>query len=333
MKQLLIVNSAKALNAYVSSAATPYNLATLDAGAIAFYELDASTLLDGSAAPTKNFAIALGKGANLPPVLIPEVDIETLEITKALPVLGTVFTGSFTMPTTVVGKEYTVIVTKLGTVPNERNTYTFGIAAGSTTAATEAAALETAATKKINAMGLPLSITASDSTVTVAGTRVGDQWAVTLADGLASVSFSGTPAKQTIGDKAYVAKLAQQCAAGKGFNYTDQASKDLYPGYPEAVEDLTPNNTTQGSSTTGYALFSLHFATKRKSGKTGDELVWQYVHIAVPVTMASSGLSKVATILPEGKFSDNMIPAIATADSPSTGVLTKAVADTLYDPL
>ena len=62
-----------------------------------------------------------------------------------------------------------------------------------------------------------------------------------------------------------------------------QASKDIYPGYPEAVEEIAQADI----ATKGYTVFNLRFATKRESGKTGDEQVWQYVHIAVPTNNAS----------------------------------------------
>ena len=138
MNQLLIVNSAKALTAKADaggSYATPYDLSNLAEGAVTFFELGAASVL--SAAPTKNFAIALGRGTNKPTFVIPEVDIDTLEIVKAAPKAGTQFSTTFTFPTPVVGKEYTVILIKKGTVPGERNKFTTSIVAGTTTAATE----------------------------------------------------------------------------------------------------------------------------------------------------------------------------------------------------
>lgn len=56
MKQLLIVNSQKAINAKADAngaAVTPYDLSNLAEGAITFFELGASTLL--AAAPYKEF--------------------------------------------------------------------------------------------------------------------------------------------------------------------------------------------------------------------------------------------------------------------------------------
>lgn len=344
MKQLLIVNSNKALNATASGTiSTPYDFSTLAEGAIAFFELGGTSLLSGPA--TKNFGIALGKGANKPALVIPEVDIDTLEIVQALPYKGATFTASFTMPTTVVGKEYTIMLCKKGVVPNERNLFTVSIVAGTTTAATEAGKMRDAIDAKSGEM-FPFVSSGSTSTVTITCLNPGEDWEIKLVDGLSGVSTSSlTHGKKAIGDTEYMLNLIQQCAADKGFVYLDQASKDLYPGYPDKLEAVGEMNTSGSgdSSTVGYKIFSLHFATGRKAGKQVDERVWQYVHIAIPMTKAdgstaAAALSSLNAILPEGKYSDAKISgavaaAGATTTTPGTGYLTKEVADTLYDPL
>ena len=339
MKQLLIVNSNKALNAAGGSTiSTPYDFSGLDEGAIAFFELGGTALLSGPA--TKNFGIALGKGANKPALVIPEVDIDTLEIVQALPYKGATFTASFTMPTTVVGKEYTIMLCKKGVVPNERNLFTVSIVAGTTTAATEAGKMRDAIDAKSGEM-FPFASSGSSSTVTITCLNPGEDWEIKLVDGLSGVSTSSlTHGKKAIGDTAYILDLAQQCAADKGFNYLDQASKDLYPGYPEKVEEIGEMNTSGSgdSSTVGYKIFNLHFATGRKAGKQVDERVWQYVHIAIPLTKAdgstaAAALSSLNAILPEGVFKAATAPKAATAQAPGSGYLTKDVADTLYDPV
>lgn len=339
MKQLLIVNSNKALNAAGGSTiSTPYDFSGLDEGAIAFFELGGTTLLSGPA--TKNFGIALGKGANKPAFVIPEVDIDTLEIVQALPYKGATFTASFTMPTTVVGKEYTIMMCKKGVQPNERNLFTVGIVAGTTTAATEAGKLRDAINAKTGEM-FPFVGSGSSSTVTITCQVPGEDWEIKLVDGLSGVSTSSlTHGKKAIGDTEYMLNLIQQCAADKGFVYLDQASKDLYPGYPDKLEAVGEMNTSGSgdSSTVGYKIFNLRFATGRKAGKQVDERVWQYVHIAIPMTKAdgstaAAALSSLNAILPEGVFTAATAPKAATAQAPGSGYLTKDVADTLYDPI
>lgn len=312
MNQLLIVNSQKAINAKADNAGvavTPYDLSNLAEGAISFFELGASSVL--SAAATKDFAIALGRGANKPAFVIPEVDISTLEITKALPTPGAKFSATFTMPTTLVGKEYTVILIKKGTLVHERNMFSTTITAKTTTAATEAQRLVDYINNKANEL-FNVKATLATAAITIAAQDDAD-YEIKFGDELFGTTTSSlTNAKPAIGDKKFIEALAQKCAAGKGFNLLDQESRDIYPGYPEAVEDLVPNASgDQGASTAGYALYSLHFATGRKAGKQVDERVWQYVYVAVPIT--NSSYSTIDGILPEGKFTENSAEAIAAA--------------------
>ena len=80
-----------------------------------------------------------------------------------------------------------------------------------------------------------------------------------------------THGKKAVCDKAYIQDLASRCAAGKGFNYAADDGKELYPDYPEVVADDQ------------YVLYSLRFAVPRVASKQRDEVVYQLVHIAVPV--------------------------------------------------
>ena len=297
MKQLLIVNSGKALKTGVAD-----DLTVLDAGQIGFFNLkpDASGGNEGkvmffNTKPTANFGIALGRGANFPAFVIPEVDVNTLSVNFAAPAAGRVFKTKFTFPTPVVGKEYGVLISKKGVLPNERSNWYTSIVAKTTTAATEATALVNAIKAKTNDM-FPVTASNASAVVTIEGLNIGEGWAVQLVDNLAGIAFTTNfpeEAKPNIGDTAYVLDLAQRCAADKGFVYLDQASKDIYPGYPETVEQIAQADI----ATKGYTIFNLHFATKRDSGKTGDEQVWQYVHIAVPTDNAS--LATIKTILGE----------------------------------
>jgi len=311
MKQLLIVNSAKALDAGLTSHSVK-DLSGLEAGAITFFELGADTALN--AAPVKNFAIALGKGAKSPAFVIPEVDIETLTVTETLPAQGVKFKVVFNAPAGTAKKDYTLIFAKKATVPNQRNRFTITVSVGSSnlTAAQLAAKFVDAVNSKANEMFDFVASNVSDA-VTIECNNVGELWNVVAADQLEGTSLTITQGEREIGGVEFIKDLASQCAAGKGFNYTAENAHELYPGYPEAVEALVPDDVS-GSSTTGYSVFNLHFATKRDFGKQMDERVWQNVHIAVPVTNAS--------------YSD--IKDIITGASK---YLTKAAADAAYQPI
>ena len=307
MKQLLIVNSTKALNAKKDSNGanvTPLDLSNIAEGAIGFFELGSSTML--SAAPTKNFGIVLGRKDSVMPFVFSEVDITTLDITVAQPKAGTQFQAEVTIPTPEAGKNYGLTLVKKGTVVNERYKYSvtdFVPAGGSKTAANMAKSLGDQLKAYAETGQLDITVTVASAKITVKSNNYEDQFELKATDSLYGVTITTTDAEPNIGDTAYIKKLAQQCAAGKGFVYTSQSSKDIYPGYPEAVEEIAQTDI----ATKGYVVFNLRFATKRESGKTGDEQVWQYVHIAVPKN--NSSYSTIAAILPEGNFLQNQITA------------------------
>ena len=338
MKQLLIVKSSAALN---GGKDYPTDLSGMTNGAIGFFEVGGSAWL--SAPATKNFGIALGRGANSPAFVIPEVDIDTLEITEAVPFKGTPYAASMTIPSGAGGKNYTLVLVKLGTgINGERYKWTQSVhvpVGSSMTANDMADKLRKGFQALVDAGEIDVTIGGSTSSFTVTG-KIGDGWKLVPSDDLYGTSVTeSTLGVPSIGDKAYIQNIAQQCAAGKGFTNTDLESQHIYPGYPEAVENFELNTSgSGGASTTGYSLITLRFATGRVAGKQTDEQIWQYVHIAVPLNLTGSGYSAVKAILPVGKFADNKVSgaiaaAAATTTTPGTGYLTKEVADTLYDPL
>jgi hypothetical protein len=285
MKQLFIVKKTAALN---GGASKPQDISAMTEGSIGFYKLsDDSAWL--SAKADEDFAIACGTPANVPSRLFPEVDIKSLNVVLTEPKAGVAFSASVTIPTPVVGKDYTLVLVKLGTVPNQRNTWSATVRANGQTAAQIATALGNQIKNFAQGGtydaggGVNVSVTVSSAQITVTGNVAGEQYELKAGDALYGTTVTTTKAEPAIGDKAYIEKLAKQCAADKGFNYLDSESVDIYPGYPEAVENEQ------------YNIFNLHFATTRKSGKTTDEPVMQYVHIAVPA--GATSLATIKTIL------------------------------------
>ena len=310
MKQLLIVNSAKALKTGVAD-----DLTVLDEGQIGFFHLspDASGANEGKVTffntkPTNNFGIALGRGANVPAFVIPEVDINTLNVNCAAPVAGTKFKGEITIPAPAEGDDFTLTIVKKGTVAGER--YQWNVTdtrrvGKSMSDADMAKSLGDQLQAIADSGSLNIKVTVASAKITVDGINIGEQFNLLAGDDLFGTTVTITEAKPNIGDTAYVQDLAQRCAAGKGFVYLAQSSKDIYPGYPEAVEEIAQADI----ATKGYVVFNLRFATKREAGKTMDEAVWQYVYIAVPKDNTS--YSTIAAILPEGNFKDTSSAAAA----------------------
>lgn len=279
MKQLFICQK----KAYATSAAKATDLTTVPEGTIALFSLEDGSLL--SAKPTSNFSIVVGRKSGKMPLMFPEVDVKTLQVTKATYEAGTTFKAKITVPTPEKGTHYTVVIVKKGTVFNERSNWTFTTMATTTTAADIAKQI----TAQINGNKYQLGVKAeyTGGAITITALEAGKDYEVLGADGLLGVAPTDvTHGKKAELDKADVQDLASRCAAGKGFNDTYRDGDSIYPGYPEVVDEDQ------------YTLYTLRFAVPRVASKQHDEVVYQLVHIAVPV--GSGAITTLDTIFGTG---------------------------------
>lgn len=262
MKQLILGK-----NKAYASAAKSTDLTSVAEGTIAMFKLSDGSLITGKV--DSDFSLVLGRKTNVTPIVIPEVNFKTLTVEKATNQPAKTFTAKMTIASAVAGKNYTIIVVKKGVVRHERNTWTATCMANSTAVTDVAADL----VKQFNASSETSGMTASNSggVITFTASVAGIDFDIVGADELTGVKptavTNGIPG---ILDKAYVVDLVSRCAAGKGFNYTAQDASEIYPGYPEAVEDTT------------YTMYTLRFAVPRVAAKQRDEVVYQIVHIVVP---------------------------------------------------
>lgn len=293
MKQLLIVG-----NSTYGVDGTTKKLT--DEGRITFTDL----VTDGtsgkhsvlSTKATTNFAIYLGRGANLLPFQIPEVDVKTMTAVKTPYSAGNTFKCAFTIPSSISAnstryQNLTILITKKGTVFNERNAWHFtkvlgvGEAVGSSPAKYTATQIADWFVTQIKAAEEQLGLTAtiSSATITLVGPDNESDYSVQFIDDLSIAALTqdtfanaGTagkycPAVPAVGDAAYVKKLYQECVEDKGVKYLAEDGKEIYPGYPEAISGT-------------FNIFTIRFAVGRDSAKTRDERVSQIVHIAVPIS-------------------------------------------------
>lgn len=262
MKQLILGK-----NKAYASAAKSTDLTSVAEGTIAMFKLSDGSLITGKV--DSDFSLVLGRKDNATPFMIPEVNFKTLTVEKATNQPAKTFTAKMTIANAVIDKNYTIIVVKKGVVRHERNTWTATCMAKSTAVTDIAADL----VKQFNASSETSGIKASNAggVITFTASVAGVDFDIVGADELTGVKptavTNGIPG---ILDKAYVIDLASRCAAGKGFNYTAQDASEIYPGYPETVEDTT------------YTMYTLRFAVPRVAAKQRDEVVYQIVHIVVP---------------------------------------------------
>lgn len=269
MKQLIISQK----KAYATGV-TYNDITKVAEGTLAIFNLSDGSLVSKASDIKGNFAVVCGRATGKMPLHFPEVDAKSLTVEKAEYKAGTTFTGKITVPTTEKGKHYTVIIAKCGVVFHERNRWTYTSMAKSTTAADVAADI----VKQINANSHTSGVKATNTggAITITALEVGPNYNIIGADELTGVK----PTEMTVGapamlDKAYVQDLASRCAAGKGFNLVADEGKEIYPGYPEVVDENS------------YTLYTLRFAVPRVASKQRDEVVYQLLHIAVPTGSGS----------------------------------------------
>lgn len=263
MKQLIIGQ-----NKAYASGVDYFDLTQLEEGVIGIFNPSTGVLVTSKEELPTNFAIACGSGADKYPIEF-NVSLKGFSVVKAEPSEGNVYQCKFTIPTPVIGKDYTVVITKKGVTFNERNNWTATLRAKTENAEDVAEAI----VKQINFNTINLGIKASNSgdEVTLEGVSMNQDYAVNLADEMMGQELDEeVSAKTPILDKAYVQNIASQCAAGKGFNDVYPDGHTIYKGYPENVEDVN------------YVMYTLRFFNPRVSHRTTDEPVYQILHIAVP---------------------------------------------------
>lgn len=270
MKQLIICQN----KAYATTPAELTDATKVPVGVLGMYSLGDNKLI--TAKPTKNFCIVLGRGADKAPIFFPEVDVKSLTVEKSEYKAGQTFKGTITINSVAAGKEYTIVVVKKGVVRHERNTWTATAYAKDTTVSKVVDEL----IRQINASTETSGVKATKAggAITITAVTPGQNYDIVGADELMGVTVtSKTEGMPAMLDKAYVQDLASRCAAGKGFNLLGEDGKDIYPGYPEAVEDVE------------YTMYTLRFAVPRVAAKQRDEVVYQLVHIVVPATAGVVG--------------------------------------------
>uniref|UniRef100_A0AAU8MK42 Coat protein n=1 Tax=Geladintestivirus 1 TaxID=3233133 RepID=A0AAU8MK42_9CAUD len=263
------------------------SLAAIKQGQLLISYLEGNTKSITATTPlTKDFEIFLGRGSNLLPLHVPEVNLATLKVSKGTNGTGNPFSATIEMPEVVTGADYTLIFTLKGTVFNERSNWTV------TERATPKDTSETVAKRIAKYItdnpNLKLKAEVESSTITITALSADVDYAITQADAM-DTEIDITPAVKSYLSAENIKDLALQCAANKGFKYLAEDGKEIYPGFPESVPDAE------------YVLYTLRFAVPRANGKQRDEVVWQLVHIAVPAT-STNLIGKL-----DGMFKDVMI--------------------------
>lgn len=284
----------------VALATTPATLAAVNTagiteGAVALYDNEGAII---SKALTKNipmFTLFVGGGAfankSKYTNIVSDIDTRRFSYVKSVYAAGTKFSAEITIPTPVVGKDYTLTMVKAHTVLNERYKWSASERAreGDT-----AVIIARKLSIQLNSLGKNEGFTASVAAakIIVTGTDY-EAWNLIAGDSLFGVTITTTKAVKPINDDAALKELQIRCIGAEGINSTSNDARKLYT-LPEF------------SNADGWTVFTLTFYPHRDLRSGSTENVKTIIHLAIP-----TGAAQIATL--ETIFASVNTPAAAAA--------------------
>ena len=223
--------------------------------------------------------------------IVSNIDTRRFSYVKSVYTAGTKFSAEVTVPTPVVGKDYTLTMAKAHTVLNERYKWSASERAREgDTAAIIAKKLST----QLNSLGKNEGFTASVAAakITVTGTDY-EAWNLIAGDSLFGATITTTKAMKPINDDAALKELQIRCIGGEGINSTSNDARKLY---------TLPEFSNAG----GWTVFTLTFYPHRDLRSGSTENVKTIIHLAIP-----TGAAQIATL--ETIFASVNTPAAAGA--------------------
>lgn len=284
----------------VALATTPATLAAVNAtgiaeGAVALYDHEGAII---SKALTKNipmFTLFVGGGAfankSKYANIVSNIDTRRFSYVKSVYTAGTKFSAEVTVPTPVVGKDYTLTMAKAHTVLNERYKWSASERAreGDT-----AAIIAKKLVDQLKSLGKNEGFTATVSVdkITVTGIDY-EAWNLIAGDSMFGATITTTKAMKPINDDAALKELQIRCIGAEGINSTSNDARKLYT-LPEF------------SNADGWTVYTLTFYPHRDLRSGSTENVKTIIHLAIP-----TGAAQIATL--DTILASINTPAAATA--------------------
>lgn len=264
----------------VALATTPATLAAVNAttpatsiaeGAVALYDHEGAII---SKALTKNipmFTLFVGGGAfankSKYANIVSNIDTRRFSYVKSVYAAGTKFSAEVTVPTPVVGKDYTLIMAKAHTVLNERYKWSASERAreGDT-----AAIIAKKLGDQLKTLGKNEGFTATVSAAKITVTGIDyEAWNLIAGDSMFGATIATTKAMKPINDDAALKELQIRCIGAEGINSTSNDARKLYT-LPEF------------SSADGWTVYTLTFYPHRDLRSGSTENVKTIIHLAIP---------------------------------------------------
>lgn len=286
----------------VALATTPATLAAVNAtgiaeGAVALYDHEGAII---SKALTKNipmFTLFVGGGAfankSKYANIVSNIDTRRFSYVKSVYTAGTKFSAEVTVPTPVVGKDYTLTMAKAHTVLNERYKWSASERAreGDT-----AAIIAKKLGDQLKSLGKNEGFTATVSVAKITVTGIDyEAWNLIAGDSMFGATITTTKAMKPINDDAALKELQIRCIGAEGINSTSNDARKLYT-LPEF------------SNADGWTVYTLTFYPHRDLRSGSTENVKTIIHLAIP-----TGAVQIATL-------DTILASINTPAAAAAGV-------------
>lgn len=264
----------------VALATTPATLAAVNAtgiaeGAVALYDHEGAII---SKALTKNipmFTLFVGGGAfankSKYANIVSNIDTRRFSYVKSVYTAGTKFSAEVTVPTPVVGKDYTLTMAKAHTVLNERYKWSASERAreGDT-----AAIIAKKLGDQLKSLGKNEGFTATVSVAKITVTGIDyEAWNLIAGDSMFGATITTTKAMKPINDDAALKELQIRCIGAEGINSTSNDARKLYT-LPEF------------SNANGWTVYTLTFYPHRDLRSGSTENVKTIIHLAIPTSAA-----------------------------------------------
>lgn len=260
----------------VALATTPATLAAVNAagiteGAVALYDNEGAII---SKALTKNipmFTLFVGGGAfankSKYTNIVSDIDTRRFSYVKSVYVAGTKFSAEVTVPTPVVGKDYTLTMAKAHTVLNERYKWSASERAreGDT-----AAIIAKKLGDQLKSLGKNEGFTATVAAAKITVTGIDyEAWNLIAGDSMFGATITTTKAMKPINDDAALKELQIRCIGAEGINSTSNDARKLY---------TLPEFSNAG----GWTVYTLTFYPHRDLRSGSTENVKTIIHLAIP---------------------------------------------------
>lgn len=261
----------------VALATTPATLAAVNAtgiaeGAVALYDHEGAII---SKALTKNipmFTLFVGGGAfankSKYANIVSNIDTRRFSYVKSDYTAGTKFSAEVTVPTPVVGKDYTLTMAKAHTVLNERYKWSASERAreGDT-----AVIIAEKLGNQLKSLGKNEGFTATVSAAKITVTGIDyEAWNLIAGDSMFGATITTiTKGMKPINDDAALKELQIRCIGAEGINSTSNDARKLY---------TLPEFSNAG----GWTVYTLTFYPHRDLRSGSTENVKTIIHLAIP---------------------------------------------------